>query len=627
MIAGAFVSFLSICVVSILVGGPRTPQIADDSAPQATQPAAQDTAVSRTAPTAPEPDTLQAVIDSDLGPSAVPQAGNVAGIEGPVPVPSADGSQAPAQDAPVSANATVSTPERPSTEAQLSISTDPAQPLAPEIETEQSALGDTASPDQPAVPDPSGTDSQMTADNSASEQAQAAADAAAQAEAAAALAAQAAADASAQAALVADEEAAAIAEAAAAAQSAREAEAEVQAAAEAKAQAAAESQAAAEKEAQAAAEAQAAQDARFAELARAAEAARAAAEAQATAEAQADAAQEQAASAASDAAQTQQPEPSQDAIVRPQTAALPVVSPPGALDAAPAAPDTPQQPEPQTADDPLRPAIGRPVNTLTDLANGVRTNRLPTAQAPAPAQGETSDITGAAPNDDLVPLLRYANAFENPEAKPVMSIVLIDSGADLSSGPIGLEALSSFPYPISFAVDATLPDAADRMAAYRADGFEVLAMVNLPEGATAIDAEVSVASALSTVPEAVAIMEGVGTGVQTTREAAEQVSAILSATGHGFVTQNRGLNTPQKLAARAGVPSAVIFRDFDADGQSPTVIRRFLDQAAFRARQEGAVIMMGRVREETISALLVWGLQDRAGQVALAPISAVLKAP
>ena len=34
--------------------------------------------------------------------------------------------------------------------------------------------------------------------------------------------------------------------------------------------------------------------------------------------------------------------------------------------------------------------------------------------------------------------------------------------------------------------------------------------------------------------------------------------------------------------------------------------------------------MLGRVRPDTISALLLWGLQDRAERVALAPVSAVL---
>jgi polysaccharide deacetylase 2 family uncharacterized protein YibQ len=206
-----------------------------------------------------------------------------------------------------------------------------------------------------------------------------------------------------------------------------------------------------------------------------------------------------------------------------------------------------------------------------------------------------------------------------------MAIVLMDSGADLSGATIGLPALRSFPYPVSFAVDAMLPDARDRMAAYRAEGFEVLAMIDLPEGATATDAEVNLSVALQRIPEAVAVLEGVETGVQTTRDSGRQLADILAQTGHGFVTQNSGLNTVQKLAARQGVPSAVVFRDFDGKGQTPTVIRRFLDQAAFRAGQEDGVVMLGRLREETISALLLWALQDRAAQVALVPVSGVLR--
>lgn len=34
--------------------------------------------------------------------------------------------------------------------------------------------------------------------------------------------------------------------------------------------------------------------------------------------------------------------------------------------------------------------------------------------------------------------------------------------------------------------------------------------------------------------------------------------------------------------------------------------------------------MLGRVRPETISALLLWGLEDRGNRVAMAPISAVM---
>ncbi len=130
---------------------------------------------------------------------------------------------------------------------------------------------------------------------------------------------------------------------------------------------------------------------------------------------------------------------------------------------------------------------------------------------------------------------------------------------------------------------------------------------------------------LEALPETVAVLEGTKSGIQGNRELSGQVSAIAGGTGRGLITQNNGLNTVQKLAARDGVPSAVVFRDFDGAGQTPTVMRRFLDQAAFRAGQEGAVVMLGRVRPDTISALLLWGLQDRASRVALAPVSAVLK--
>ncbi|WP_298835470.1 divergent polysaccharide deacetylase family protein [uncultured Roseobacter sp.] len=272
--------------------------------------------------------------------------------------------------------------------------------------------------------------------------------------------------------------------------------------------------------------------------------------------------------------------------------------------------------------------------TLGNLAQGVRTNRLPnlgaaaeeeeTAAEPAEPEAEAGEAAVITAPTGAKPVEKYARPADNPDGKPVMAIVLMDTGADLSAGTIGLPALRSFPYPVSFAVDATLPDAAERAAAYRAEGFEVLSLVNLPAGAVASDAAVTLSAALDAVPEAVGVLEGPGTGVQTTREASEQVTGSLADSGHGFVTQNRGLNTVQKLAARAGVPSAVVFRDFDGQDQSPAVIRRFLDQAAFRASQEGGVVMLGRLREETVSALLVWALQDRAGRVAIVPVSAAL---
>lgn len=217
------------------------------------------------------------------------------------------------------------------------------------------------------------------------------------------------------------------------------------------------------------------------------------------------------------------------------------------------------------------------------------------------------------------PFETYSVPFDNPEDRPLMSIVLID---DVQS--IGAEALVGFPYPLSFAIDPEDPKAAEKMAARRAAGFEVLVLTNLPREAAPQDAETALAVWFDTLPETIAVLEGTGTGFQGNRPLADQVSAVAATSGRGMLTQDHGLNTVQKLAARDGVPAAVVFRDFDGAGQNPKAIRRFLDQAAFRAGQEGAVIMLGRVRPDTISALLLWGLQDRAARVALAPVSAAL---
>ncbi|PVA11777.1 hypothetical protein DC366_02170 [Pelagivirga sediminicola] len=261
-----------------------------------------------------------------------------------------------------------------------------------------------------------------------------------------------------------------------------------------------------------------------------------------------------------------------------------------------------------------------PSSTIGNIADGVETGRLPSVGS-APA---TDDASGADDIADAPPppaITAFAAPFDNPEGKPLMSIVLIDDG----SSPIGLEALDAFPYPLSFAVNAAMPGAPEAMRRYRDAGFEVLAITDLPAGATARDTETTMQTVAAAVPEAVAVLEGTGEGLQISREASEQLAPILLESGQGLVLYSKGLETAPKLISRQGVPVGTIFRDFDANDQSATVIRRFLDQAAFKAgRDEGGVIMLGRLRPDTISALLLWGLQDRASRVALAPVSAVL---
>jgi polysaccharide deacetylase 2 family uncharacterized protein YibQ len=288
----------------------------------------------------------------------------------------------------------------------------------------------------------------------------------------------------------------------------------------------------------------------------------------------------------------------------------PVDATPGAEENEPPAPSKRADPLPSVtgdsaSDEANRPRIGTPAGNLTDK-NDTEQAEPPVVETPAQR-----------------PIVANAAPFDNPEAKPLMSIVLLDEGADA----MGLEALSAFPYPLSFAVDPLAPDAVDRMQRYRDAGFEVLALLNMPQGATATDTESLMRASLAKMTGVVAVMEGDQTGLQSDKPVSDQAAAILAETGHGLVLFPKGLNTAQKLAAKEGVPAATVFRDFDAKEQSAQVIRRFLDQAAFKARQDqDGVIMLGRLRPDTISALLLWGLQDRAASVALAPISALLLA-
>lgn len=259
-----------------------------------------------------------------------------------------------------------------------------------------------------------------------------------------------------------------------------------------------------------------------------------------------------------------------------------------------------------------RVSIGTPANTLESS----QSNRLPSLGNSEQAEAEPTPESAA----ELPPIERYAAPFEPASDAPKMAIVLIDDG----TSDIGVEALSTFPYPLSFAVDTSWEGAGEAMEMYRAKGFEVLAMVDLPEGATATDVEVSMPVLLGNVPEAVGVMETPDAGLQTSRDVAAQVTDYTRDSGHGLLFFPKGLNTAQKLAAKEGVPSASVFRDFDGNGQNASAIKRFLNHAALKAGSEGGVVMVGRLRADTISALLLWGLQERSGRVDLAPVSQLM---
>lgn len=257
------------------------------------------------------------------------------------------------------------------------------------------------------------------------------------------------------------------------------------------------------------------------------------------------------------------------------------------------------------------PQIGKPGGSILDRPDAVPTNRPEAGDAPA--------------NQSSGPRPLEANAipFDVAADTPRMAVVLIHDGA----GPLGPDAMAGFPLPVAVAVDTSLPDAAEIAEAYHAQGIEVMALINIPADTEGADAAAAVDAALARMPSAIGVLEGVHDGLQGRREVATSVIDVIHQDGYGLVLQDNGLNTLQQDAVRDGVPAATVFRDFDGAGQDGRAMRRFLDQAAFRARQEQAVVMMGRMRAETFSSLQVWGLQDRTGIIQIVPVSNVLLSP
>ncbi|MEM6635260.1 MAG: divergent polysaccharide deacetylase family protein [Pseudomonadota bacterium] len=233
--------------------------------------------------------------------------------------------------------------------------------------------------------------------------------------------------------------------------------------------------------------------------------------------------------------------------------------------------------------------------------------------------GETDDAESAA---NLGALARNSAPFAREGDLPLLSLVLVDVGGE----GLDLATLTTFSFPVTFAIDPTRPGAAEAADAYRAAGYEVLILADgLPENAKPSDVEVLLGGYLDLLPQAIGVVDTADNGFQTRRDLVNQVVEILSESGHGLLTYDRGLNAAQQIAEREGVPAALVFRELDASKENTDTIKRYLDRAAFRAGQDGQVVMIGRTYPETVTALFSWALEARSRTVKLAPLSAVMR--
>ena len=252
-----------------------------------------------------------------------------------------------------------------------------------------------------------------------------------------------------------------------------------------------------------------------------------------------------------------------------------------------------------------------PTNLRDKAVAGVKTDQLPQI-------GTTAAVP---PSAELNPVQQFARPFQNPSNKPLFVILLQDVGA----AGMSREALAQLPFPVSFVIDPLATDARAASLAYRAAGQEVLTLANgIPPGATAADLETTFQTLSSILPESVAVVDQAVGGFQDERALSTLVLPVIKGEARGLVTYDRGLNAADQIARRDGVQNAVIFRRLDGEGESKSTMRRYLDRAAFKAAQDGQVVVIGDTRAETVAAILEWTVEGKAGTVALAPVTAVL---
>lgn len=317
-----------------------------------------------------------------------------------------------------------------------------------------------------------------------------------------------------------------------------------------------------------------------------------------------------------------QPVTAPETQAQPEVAAEPQQTPEPAQmpQSAPEA-EAPSDPETTATAEP--PAPPRPQPGLKAEVEGVRTGRLPTIGATPTPESPEPELPAIELAETAPALVRNVRAFANPENRPLMVVLLRDDPAfdgDLS-------ALAGGDLPLTLVIDPADATSAARGAQWRQFGQEVALTTDaLPSSAEGSDHEVTLESLDTGFGVALAFVADDAGAFQGDRARALAAAPAMAARGYGLVTWDRGVNPADQAARRAGVAAARIFREIDAENDPAPAVRRQLDRAVFKAAQDGQVVVMGRLRPETLAALADWAASARAAQVAAAPLSALLQA-
>lgn len=271
--------------------------------------------------------------------------------------------------------------------------------------------------------------------------------------------------------------------------------------------------------------------------------------------------------------------------------------------------------------DPAAPELRRGQKSIPDEETAK--SEAPSDQTPSADLGDVGvmEIETVAPFGKAIELYARESVFDDD--KPRLSIVLLTESLN-SVDPNLVEAL---PIPVSFAVDPTNPSAGALLSSLRELEQEAVILADLPPESSVQDVDVALTALVNFLPQTVGVIERQAGALQQSRDASLYIPEVLNRTGHGLIVYEKGLNTLAKESNKSGTPVATIYRDLDGDNQDERTIRRFMDGAAFRAANDTSepIVVLARLRPATMSAILIWALQDRAQKTAVVPVSQLMK--
>ncbi len=234
---------------------------------------------------------------------------------------------------------------------------------------------------------------------------------------------------------------------------------------------------------------------------------------------------------------------------------------------------------------------------------------------PAAEAGQTAVApTGA--------LAQFASAYEDSGERPLLAVILVDSGAAGQD----IAKLAEIGMPLTIGILSDVPDAMERTAAYRAAGFEVVAIAPkagvgaFRRGQNTDDIPLQLEAIFSAVPEAVAVMDPPGGELPKDNQLVRAVLGNLKTSGHALLTQAGGFNSVAELAAEDGVFNGTVMREIEA----VDAVNFALSRAALQAGKTGSAVIMANTTPEMVKEVVQWLLSPSARSVALAPVSAAL---